>query len=118
MGPLARLEYHGRAGQHYGELECRTMHQRESWVAAAGVAVATTHGNTVLLDRQRGQYFVLSETGGVVWRLVRRPGGATVDDMVAALDAEFDVPAERVRSDVEALLGQLKRARLAKVTPA
>ena len=92
------------------------MHQHESWVAAGGVAAATTHGDTVLLDRERGQYFVLNETGGVVWRLVRRPGGATVEEMVEALDAEFDVPSERVRLDVRALLDELKRARLAEVT--
>jgi Coenzyme PQQ synthesis protein D (PqqD) len=91
------------------------MHEHESWVAAGSVAVATTHGETVLLDRQRGQYFVLNESGGVVWELVRRPGGATVAEMVAALDAEYDAPMEQMRGDVVALLGRLRRARLASV---
>ena len=88
------------------------MHDRESWVAAASVAVATTNGETVLLDRRRGKYFVLNETGGVIWRLVRRSGGATVGEMVAAVEAEFDAPAERVRADAVALLERLRRDRL------
>ena len=88
------------------------MHDRESWVAAASVAVATTNGETVLLDRRGGTYFVLNETGGVIWRLVRRAGGATVGEIVAALDAEFEAPVERVRTDAVALLERLRRERL------
>jgi Coenzyme PQQ synthesis protein D (PqqD) len=88
------------------------MHDHESWVAAGSVAVATTHGETVLLDRARGQYFVLNESGGVIWQLIRRAGGATVGEMVAALDAEYEAPVEQVRVDVEALVGRLYRARL------
>jgi hypothetical protein len=88
------------------------MYDHESWAAAASVAVATTNGETVLLDWRRGKYFVLNETGGVVWRLVRRAGGATFAEMVAAVDAEYDAPVERVRVDVAALLERLRRDRL------
>jgi hypothetical protein len=94
------------------------MHDHESWVAAGSVAVATMHGETVLLDRARGQYFVLNESGGVIWRLVRRQGGATVAEMVAALDAEYEVPAGQARDDVVALLGRLRKAGLVSVAAA
>jgi hypothetical protein len=88
------------------------MHDQESWAAAESVAVATTNGETVLLDRRRGNYFVLNESGAVIWRLVRRPGGATISEIVAALDAEYDAPVERLRSDAVALLDRLRRDRL------
>jgi Coenzyme PQQ synthesis protein D (PqqD) len=93
------------------------MYDHESWVAAASVAVATTNGETVLLDWRRGKYFVLNETGGVVWRLARRAGGATVAEIVAAVDAEYDAPVERVRVDVAALLERLRRDRLVSRAP-
>jgi hypothetical protein len=91
------------------------MRDHESWVVAGSVAVATMRGETVLLDRGRGQYFVLNESGGVIWRLVRRQGGATVAELVAALDAEYEVPAGRARDDVVTLLGRLRKAGLVSV---
>lgn len=91
------------------------MHDRESWVAAGSVTSAVSHGETVLLDRARGCYFVLSESGGVVWRLVRRDGGATIEEMVEVLEGEYEVERERVRADVVALVGRLRKGGLVKV---
>jgi coenzyme PQQ synthesis protein D (PqqD) len=89
------------------------MHDSESWAAVASVTAATAHGETVLFDRAGGHYVALNETGGVIWRLVRRPGGATIDEIVRALDAEYEAPSlEQLRADAVALLGRLKRDRL------
>jgi hypothetical protein len=88
------------------------MHDDESWGAVASVTAATAHGETVLFDRDGGKYFTLNETGGVIWRLVRRPGGATIGEIVRAMDAEYDAPMEQLRADAATLLGRLLRDRL------
>jgi hypothetical protein len=85
------------------------MHDDESWGAVASVTAATAHGETVLLDQARGKYFALNESGGIVWRLVRRPQGATIAEIVGAVEAEYDAPVARVRADVVALLTRLLR---------
>ena len=66
----------------------------------------------MLLDRRGGAYYVLNETGGTVWALVRRESGATVAELVDALMREYELPADVLRADVAALLARLEADRL------
>jgi Coenzyme PQQ synthesis protein D (PqqD) len=83
------------------------------------VVSTTQGGQTVVLDPLRGRYHTLNEVGGVVWGLLAT--GATLDEIVHAIHAEYDVPPETssdiVRRDVTALLIALDAARLLAVVP-
>jgi len=67
-------------------------------------------GEAVLLDVGAGTYFGLDEVGTRVWRLLA--GGASLAAALAALEAEYDVSAERLARDVRALVEELVAARL------
>jgi hypothetical protein len=56
------------------------------------------------------ELFVLSETGRSIWE--RLDGRHSVDDLVAALVAEFEVEEEQAQSDALKFLGQLEEAGL------
>jgi coenzyme PQQ synthesis protein D (PqqD) len=73
------------------------------------VVSTTTNGETVLLDIDRGRYHTLNEVGSRVWELLGV--GTTMDEIVRAIHAEYDVPpdgtTDRVELDVRELLKQL-----------
>jgi hypothetical protein len=52
------------------------------------------------------EMFVLSEVGRFIWALV--DGSRGVEEMVAAVVAEFDVDEARARADVSDFLAELK----------
>lgn len=60
---------------------------------------------TVILDLASGQYFALDAVGTAVWRHLRTP--CTFAALCERLQAEYEVPPARCRSDVSALLQEL-----------
>lgn len=72
---------------------------------ADGVVAREAHGQTVLLRLRDGEYFTLDEVGVEVWRLC--DGTRDVNGVVAGVLAAFDGPAEEVRRDVIAFVGEL-----------
>ena len=50
-------------------------------------------------------YIQLNETAAFLWQQMKSP--KTLDELVTALTAEFEVSAEEARADVEELLEQL-----------
>lgn len=72
-----------------------------------GVLFRDLDGEAVLLDAQRGTYFGLNEVGTRAWGLLA--GGATLEQALAALLADFDAPRERVWPDLLALVQDLAR---------
>jgi chromosome condensin MukBEF MukE localization factor len=67
-------------------------------------------GETVLLDLASEQYFGLDEVGTRVWQLLNK--GQSLDEIVNALVAEYEVERERLEADVRALLDSLREAGL------
>ena len=67
-------------------------------------------GDLVLLDPRQSRYFALDAIGNRIWALLERP--QPVGALCAALQEEFDVPAETCRRDVLALLEELSDAEL------
>jgi len=75
-----------------------------------GVVAQTLKGEMVLLDTQAGRYYDLNASGTRM--LEALIAGQDSEQIVVGMQAEFDVPAERVRADLAALLGSLVEARL------
>ena len=69
------------------------------------VLAQTLAGEAVLLDLKSERYFGLDRTGTRVWQLIEEVGD--VQQIFAALVAEFDAPADTIASDLRALLGRL-----------
>lgn len=78
----------------------------------ADVATTDTEYGTVLLDERNGAYWQLNPTGALVVR--RLLAGDTFEQAAAALAEEFEVSRERALADVNALVEQLRSARLVK----
>jgi pyrroloquinoline quinone biosynthesis protein D len=75
-----------------------------------GILAQGTQGQTVLLRLEDGGYYALDEVGAIIWELC--DGQRGVEEIVAALCAEFDAPEETVRADALEFIGDLRRERL------
>ena len=77
---------------------------------APHVRMAETSQGTVLLDTHTGHFWQLNPTATVVLRHLADSGGiaAAIDE----LTADYPESADRVRADVEALIEQLRQAKL------
>lgn len=75
-------------------------------VAAEHQTSAEVDGESVILDLEEGIYYGLNPVGARVWDQVQEP--ATVEEIVAAITAEYDVDSERCLKDVLSLLRDLK----------
>lgn len=64
-------------------------------VVPVGAAVASFPG-----------MITLNETAAYIWELLEQE--QTVDSLVEAMCARYDAPADKIREDVEALLGRLQ----------
>jgi hypothetical protein len=60
---------------------------------------------TVLLNLESGVYFTLNAAGTVVWELLA--AGRTLEEVLSALCARYDISEETARADLTALLAQL-----------
>lgn len=77
-----------------------------------GAVSAEVDGQTVIVSPVDRRYFALNATGNRIWELIPSAEGVTIDDLVAALTAEFSVDAERCRADVAAQIDRLVDAGL------
>ena len=60
----------------------------------------------VLLDLNSQVYYGLNASGALIWRLLKK--GTPLERIVGAVTTEFDVPPEKARQDILALLEHLK----------
>ena len=75
------------------------------------VASRKIEDETVILDLQTSDYFLLNEVGSRIWELLQE--GKDEDEIVKALEREFTVDGKKARKDVGAFMGQLKKERIA-----
>lgn len=66
-----------------------------------------------ILQLDSGKYFGLNPVGARIWQLAAEP--RKVGDILATLLAEYEVPADRCRADLLAVLHQLHAAGLIEV---
>ena len=83
---------------------------------SADVIFRELEGEAVVLDLASGRYFGLNAVGTRAWMLIE--SGATVDAVVAAITAEFDVDAGEAARDIDTLVTELAAAGLVVAEPA
>ena len=66
-----------------------------------------------ILQLDSGKYYGLNPVGARVWQLLAQPH--QVSEVLTTLLAEYDVPADRCRADLFALLQKLQAAGLVEV---
>lgn len=61
-------------------------------------------GDGVIVDAEKAFYFSLNRTAAFLWDHLRAVGGASADDLTAALTARFEIDAGGARRDVDSFL--------------
>lgn len=82
-------------------------------VRRAEPLTAEVDDELVMLDPRQSSYYGLDRIGRRIWELLERP--LSVNELCSTLQNEFDVTAENCRSDVLALLEQLREAELLEI---
>lgn len=78
-----------------------------SYSPSPDVLSARLAGETVLLDMRTRNYFQLNATAARVWDVLER--GATLEEVLADLEARFDAPREQIETEARALLEGLRQ---------
>ena len=81
----------------------------------AHVLVQELAGESVLLDLNTEQYFGLDDVGTRMWKALTTAG--TVEACYQALLSEYDVSAEQLSHDLQALVEQLVKNGLLELHP-
>jgi len=77
------------------------------------VLVRQVEGELVLLNLKTKRYFGLDEVGTRVWALLAT--GQQIQAVYEALLAEYDVDAERLRQNLDELIGKLAESGLIEI---
>jgi len=79
---------------------------------APEASVAELDGEAVVLELRTGRFFTVNKSGAPLLAALRRPEGATRDELVAALAGAFRLELARATADVDAWLARLRAAGL------
>ncbi|MCS3703567.1 PqqD family protein [Salinibacter ruber] len=82
-------------------------------VAADHQTSAEVDGESVILDLEEGIYYGLNPVGARIWSEIQEP--TAVEEITAAITAEYDVDREQCRRDVISLLQDLEENDLIKI---
>ena len=82
-------------------------------VAADHQTSAEVDGESVILDLEEGVYYGLNPVGARIWSEIQEP--TAVEEITAAITAEYDVDREQCRRDVISLLQDLEENDLIKI---
>jgi hypothetical protein len=74
------------------------------------ISARTIGGETIVLDLPHSRYFAITGVGSRVFELLGEE--RSLDDLVAAVVAEFEVDEETARRDVDVFVDRLRQARL------
>jgi hypothetical protein len=75
--------------------------------------IGDEEGEVVLLDLQNGGYFGLNEVGASIWCLIQE--NKTIGAILGALEQEYEVSEERLRSDLAEFLTELRSRGLVEI---
>lgn len=75
-----------------------------------GIVFKRLDQRMVLVRLATNQIFELNDTGARIWELLE--AGADEDEILERLATEFDVAPDRLRRDMDTLLGELQSAGL------
>lgn len=71
----------------------------------ADILTASVDGELVMMSIQAGNYYSIGGIGTLVWELLDRP--RTLDELVDAVVADYDVERARCAADVAAFVDEL-----------
>ncbi len=74
------------------------------------VAGKVMDGEAIIINLSNGVYYSMDKVGGMIWEMIE--GRHSLEEIVAAISASYDVGAERAKSDVERLLEELVQENL------
>jgi hypothetical protein len=77
---------------------------------ASGNVVSQMGSEKVMFNTERGKYYNLGETGGIIWDLMAEP--VQVKDIVAHLQAAYDVSEAECTYGVEEFLKRMREEEL------
>ena len=70
-------------------------------------------GEKVMMNLDKGQYFMMNEVGSRIWEIASEP--KTVEEIVRALLNEYEVEREQCENTVVEFLGELAKSDLIKL---
>lgn len=79
-----------------------------------GVAAEVLDGEAIIINLATGIYYSMDGVGGTMWELIE--SGRSLDEIVAATVARYDVSPERVEEDVRQVAEELVREELVTVS--
>lgn len=74
------------------------------------ISARTIGGETIVLDLPSSQYFAITGIGSRVFQLLAEE--QTLDDLVTAIVAEYEVDEQTARQDVSTFVDRLRQAQL------
>ena len=72
---------------------------------AAGILTADVDGELVMMSMQAGNYYSIGGIGPLIWALLDQP--RSLDELIDAVVADYDVQRERCAADVAAFIEEL-----------
>ena len=87
------------------------MHAHHEWLPDTRIVVSrdqvstTLSGETIILQMRDGTYYGLDAVGTRIWSLINVP--ATLAEIAATVEREYDVDGVRAMADLTALAGEL-----------
>lgn len=73
---------------------------------APGVAFRVVDGEALIVDGRLGKIYSLNPVGSVLWGMV--DGRTSMQEMVSALSAQFDVDRQQAYEDLAVFVGELE----------
>lgn len=91
------------------------MIEEDSVVTTAeGLATADLGEEAVIFDAEAGVYYGLNRVGASILKLIEQP--KSVRDVIEALLQEYEVSADQLRRDIPALLEEMQKQGLVRVS--
>lgn len=82
----------------------------QTWVVSPRLAASEIGDESVVLNLADGKYYGLNDMANRVWRELQQP--RSIDQIAAALTAEYEVAEDQARRDVAQLLAELHTLQL------
>jgi hypothetical protein len=79
-------------------------------IPSAGVSLQRVGTEAILHDRRNGRAHVVNEAAARIWDLC--DGRATLDEIVAAFAASYNMPASAVHDDVVYIMSKFRELRV------
>jgi len=74
------------------------------------IAAKVIDGEAIMINLANGVYYSMDKVGGLIWEMIERK--ESLEEMITALLARYDVSREQALADVEQLVDELLRENL------